>query len=327
MHPIKIIASLALFSLLGCSGPNDTGSTSARKTKLCFITNVSADFWAYAEAGTRQAEREYPDIEVYFRAGDGTTTKQKQIVDDLLVAGVKGVAISPTSARNQIRMINEWAKDSHLITVDSDAPESDRICYLGTDNLAAGRQCGELIKEALPNGGKIMVFVGIKDMQNSIERFQGIKDVLAGTNIEIIDLRTDGGDAAKARANAEDALTAHPDIAGMVGLWSYNPPACLEAVRAAGLMGKVKIIAFDEAPKTLEAIDAGEIHGTVIQDPYTFGYDSMVLLRDLIVEGKSPSEAGIPDNKIIHVPTRVLRKGEGLAYKAKCDAWKASIAN
>jgi ribose transport system substrate-binding protein len=325
MQYLKTIASIALLSLVACSGSNDTSTSSVKKTKLCFITNVSADFWAYAEAGARQAEREFQDIEVFFRAGDGTTTKQKQIVDDLLVSGVKGVAISPTSAKNQVRMINEWSKDSYLITVDSDAPESDRICYLGTDNLAAGRQCGELIKEALPNGGKIMVFVGIKDMQNSIERFQGIKDVLAGTNIEVIDLRTDGGDAAKARANAEDALTAHPDIAGLVGLWSYNPPACLEAVRAADLLGKVKIIAFDEAPKTLEAIDAGEIYGTVIQDPYTFGYDSMVLLRDLIAEGKSPQEAGVPENKIIHVPTRVLRKGEGLAYKEKCDAWKASI--
>jgi len=325
MQYLKTIASIALLSLVACSGPNDTSTSSVKKTKLCFITNVSADFWAYAEAGARQAEREFQDIEVFFRAGDGTTTKQKQIVDDLLVSGVKGVAISPTSAKNQVRMINEWSKDSYLITVDSDAPESDRICYLGTDNLAAGRQCGELIKEALPNGGKIMVFVGIKDMQNSIKRFQGIKDVLAGTNIEVIDLRTDGGDAAKARANAEDALTAHPDIAGLVGLWSYNPPACLEAVRAADLLGKVKIIAFDEAPKTLEAIDAGEIYGTVIQDPYTFGYDSMVLLRDLIAEGKSPQEAGVPENKIIHVPTRVLRKGEGLAYKEKCDAWKASI--
>ncbi len=325
MQYLKTIASIALLSLVACSGPNDTSTSSVKKTKLCFITNVSADFWAYAEAGARQAEREFQDIEVFFRAGDGTTTKQKQIVDDLLVSGVKGVAISPTSAKNQVRMINEWSKDSYLITVDSDAPESDRICYLGTDNLAAGRQCGELIKEALPNGGKIMVFVGIKDMQNSIKRFQGIKDVLAGTNIEVIDLRTYGGDAAKARANAEDALTAHPDIAGLVGLWSYNPPACLEAVRAADLLGKVKIIAFDEAPKTLEAIDAGEIYGTVIQDPYTFGYDSMVLLRDLIAEGKSPQEAGVPENKIIHVPTRVLRKGEGLAYKEKCDAWKASI--
>lgn len=323
-------ASLSALVLLlaGCSKSSDSASSSTTvKTKLSFITNVSADFWAYAEAGARAAEREFGDIEVIFRQGDGTTTKQKQIVDDLLAAGVKGIAISPTSARNQVRMINDWVEDAHVITVDSDAPGSNRITYLGTDNVAAGRQLGELAKEALPDGGKVMVFVGIKDQQNAIERFQGFNEAIAGSGIEVIDLRTDGADSAKARANAEDTLTAHPDIAALVGLWSYNAPACLEAVRAAGLIGKVKVLAFDEAPKTLEAIDAGEIYGTVVQDPYTFGYDSMALLRALAVKDMTPAQAGVPESKIIYVGTRVLRQGEGLAYKAQCDAWKASISN
>lgn len=325
----RLICSFLALSVLwlgGCGQSSDAGSASTgSKTKLSFITNVSADFWVYAEAGVRAFEREHDDIEVIFRIGDGTTTKQKQIVDDLLAAGVEGIAISPTSARNQIRMINDWASDAHVITVDSDAPGSDRITYLGTDNVAAGRQLGQLALEALPNGGKVMVFVGLKDQQNAIERFQGFNEAIAGSNIEVIDLRTDGADAAKARANAEDTLTAHPDIAGLVGLWDYNAPACLEAVRAAGLIGKVQILSFDESPKTLEAIDAGEIYGTVVQDPYTFGYDSMALLRAMAVKGMSPEEAGVPESRIIHVGTKVLREGEGLAYKAQCDAWRASL--
>lgn len=323
---MRIIASLftsLVILLAGCS--KSSQSSGPAKTKLSFITNVSADFWVYAEAGARAAERELGDIEVIFRSGDGTTTKQKQIVDDLLAAGVKGVAISPTSATNQIRMINDWATDAHVICVDSDSPDSNRITYLGTDNVAAGRQLGRLAIEALPAGGKVMIFVGIKDQQNAIERYQGFAEAIAGSGIEIIDLRTDGADAAKARANAEDTLTAHPDIKALVGLWSYNAPACLEAVKAAGLVGQVKVLAFDEAPKTLEAIDAGEIYGTVVQNPYKFGYDSMQLLRALAVEGKSPADAGVPADKIIYVETKVLRQGEGLAYKAQCDAWKASI--
>ena len=328
MRKLTSLLLILALGLVGCSKSSDSsGAKSSAKTKLSFITNVSADFWVYAEAGARAAEREFGDIEVIFRSGDGTTTKQKQIVDDLLAAGVKGVAISPTSATNQIRMINDWATDAHVICVDSDSPDSNRITYLGTDNIAAGRQLGQLAIEALPNGGKVMVFVGIKDQQNAIERFQGFKEATAGHGIEIIDLRTDGADAAKARANAEDTLTAYPDVAALVGLWSYNAPACLEAVKAAGLVGKVQILSFDEAPKTLEAIDAGEIYGTIVQDPYTFGHDSMALLRALAVEGKTPAAAGVPTNKIIYVPTKVLRKGEGLAYKAQCDAWKASIAN
>ncbi|MEO0445085.1 MAG: sugar-binding protein, partial [Verrucomicrobiota bacterium] len=261
-----------IVAFTGCSSDSSSGAGSTKKTKIAFITNLSADFWAYAEAGARKAESEFEDIKVEFRTGDGTTAKQKQIVDDLLVTGVKGIAISPTNAKNQVKMINEWTEDATVICVDSDAPESNRLCYMGTDNVAAGRQAGELMKEVLPNGGKVMVFAGIKDVQNVVERFQGVREALEGSGIEIIDLRTDGGDATKARANAEDTLTAHPDVAGLIGLWAYNAPACLEAVRAAGLIGKVQIVSFDEMPKTLEAIDEGEIHGTVVQNPYQFGY-------------------------------------------------------
>lgn len=320
----SLLATFALFAA-GCGDSSKSSGSSDRKIKIAFVTNASADFWAYSEAGARQFGRDFPDVEVIFRTGDGTTAKQKQIVDDLLASGTKGIAISPTSAINQVRMINDWSKDAPIVCVDSDAPGSDRVCYLGTDNVEAGRKCGQMVKEALPNGGKIMVFAGIKDVQNVIERFQGLKEALVGTGIEVLDLRTDGTDATKARANAEDALTAHPDIAGLVGLWSYNSPACLEAVRAAGLIGKVKIIAFDEAPKTLEGIDAGEIHGTVVQNPYKFGYDSMAVLRNLAVKKQTPDQAKIPANKIIYVDTVVLRKGEGLKYKEQCDAWKASL--
>ena len=105
MRILKFIPFLISIFLTSCSGPTGTESEN-RKTKLSFITNVSADFWAYAEAGGQAAEREFGDIEVLFRTGDGSTAKQKQIVDDLLVAGAKGIAISPASAKNQIRMIN-----------------------------------------------------------------------------------------------------------------------------------------------------------------------------------------------------------------------------
>ena len=77
------------------------------------------------------------DIEVIFKVGDGTTAKQKQIVDDLISSGVKGIAISPVDPAGQKRMINEWSKDIKVLCVDSDAPDSDRVAYLGTDNVAA----------------------------------------------------------------------------------------------------------------------------------------------------------------------------------------------
>ena len=84
--------------LTSCSGP--TGTESENRKRKLFITTFPPT-WAYAEAGGQAAEREFGDIEVLFRTGDGSTAKQKQIVDDLLVAGTKGIAISPASAKTR----------------------------------------------------------------------------------------------------------------------------------------------------------------------------------------------------------------------------------
>ena len=97
---------------------------SSTTTKLAFVTNGSADFWAYAEAGIAKAIAEFDDIEVEFRVGDGTPAKQRELVEALLVRGVKGIAISPCNPKGQKDMLNEWAKKAALITVDSDAADT-----------------------------------------------------------------------------------------------------------------------------------------------------------------------------------------------------------
>src|SRR5260370_507439 len=152
----------------------------------------------------------------------------------------------PADPENQTQLINEAAKQTLVMTQDSDAPKSDRAFYVGTDNVAAGRQAGGLIKEALPQGGKIMIFVGKLDVRNAQERYQGIKEAVQGSNVEIIDVRTDDTDQVRAKSNVADTLVKYPEVKALVGLWSYNGPAILSAVRDANKIGQVKIIAFDE---------------------------------------------------------------------------------
>src|SRR3954468_4292634 len=152
---LKRTAALLCVGLLAVSGCTRDRSSTKR---LAFITNNAADFWTIARKGTEKADVELADVTVEFRLGDGTAATQKRIVDDLLARGVDGIAISPVDPANETAMLNDVAKQTLLFCHDSDAPESNRACYVGTDNVAAGRQAGELIKQALPGGGKIMVF-------------------------------------------------------------------------------------------------------------------------------------------------------------------------
>lgn len=309
-----VCALLLALSLAGCQ-PSTTGGGGG-KHKLAFVTNNASDFWIIARKGTEKAAADIPDIEVEFRIpADGTAAEQQRIVDDLLAKGVHGIAISPVDPANQTGMLNRAAAQTLVVTQDSDAPNSDRICYIGTDNVAAGRQAGELVKEALPQGGNIMVFVGVLDAANAQQRYQGLKEALEGSNVKIIDVRTDNTDRVRAKSNAADTLVNNPDIAGMVGLWSYNGPAILAAVKEANKIDKVKIIAFDEEDATLEGIRDGSIYATVVQQPYEFGFRSMELMAKVLNGDKSQ----IPASKQIFVPTLAVKKAEVEEFTKKLN--------
>jgi ribose transport system substrate-binding protein len=301
---------LLSFVLSGCQRAGtptnvNGGNTAGGKHKLAFVTNNASDFWVIARKGTEKAAKENPNIEVQFTIpADGTAAEQQRLVDDLLARGIHGIAISPVDPANQTQMLNRVASQTLVVTQDSDAPNSNRVCYVGTDNVAAGRQAGELLKEALPNGGKIMVFVGVLDAENARQRYQGLKEALAGSNISIIDVRTDNTDRVRAKANAADTLVNNPDIAGMVGLWSYNGPAILSAVKEANKVDKVKIVAFDEEDPTLSGIKEGAIYATVVQQPFEFGYKSMTLMAKILDGDRSQ----IPASKQIFVPTKAVKK-------------------
>lgn len=306
-----LLAFTGLISL-ACSPAGDSSNT----FKLAFVTNNAADFWTIARKGCEQADGELANVEVEFKiSSDGTAAEQRRIVDDLMAKGVSGIAISPVDPSNQTEMINDLSKQILVITQDSDAPASDRACYLGTDNRAAGRQAGELIKEALPQGGRIMVFVGKMDAENAQARFQGIKEALQGSKVEIIDVRTDDTDTVRAKANAADTLVKYPDIAALVGLWNYNGPAILNAVKDAGKVGQVKIVCFDEDDATLAGVKEGSIFATVVQQPYEFGYQSVQLMARVL----SGDRSVIPGDKLKIIPTLIIKRNNVDEFTAKIN--------
>lgn len=329
---LGLAVSVAIGPLTGCQnngGGGDTASgggagatppgqtADAGKTlRIAFVTNNASDFWTIARKGTEKADAELDNAEVEFlMPADGTAAEQKRIVDDLLAKGVDGIAISPVDPANQTQMLNDAAKQAMVVTQDSDAPDSDRAAYIGTDNVAAGRQAGDLIKEALPGGGKIMLFVGKSDAQNAKERAQGIRESLEGSKVQIIDIRTDDTDRVKAKSNVSDTLVKYPDVAALVGLWSYNGPAILNACKDANKVGKIKIICFDEEDETLAGVKSGAIYATVVQQPFEFGYQSVKLLA----QAGGGDKSAIPADKKMVVPTLVLKQADVEAFQTRLN--------
>lgn len=317
---ISLIALPFVLAAAVLTSCKPSGSGSSGKKKIAFVTNGVASFWTIAGAGVKTAGEKF-GVETETLMPVEGIGDQKRIIEDLLTRGVDGIAVTAIDPANQGDLLNKAAKRTKLITHDSDAPASDRLLYIGMDNYKAGRLCGELVREAMPNGGTVMLYIGRLEQDNAKRRRQGTIDGMLGrpenperfdppsevieeNGFKIVGTLTDQFDRAKGKANAEDTLAKHPDIGCMVGLFEYNPPLLLEALKQAGKLGKVKVVAFDEADATLAGIQDGSVHGTVVQNPYMYGYKSVEILSELAKGNTSV----IPANKFIDIPARQIRK-------------------
>ena len=299
MNRRQFNAALATAALAATARP----AAAQQKRTLAFVVNVSADFWTIARRGIEKANKEHPEYDMQMIIpGQASAAEQRRIMDELMARQVAGVAISPINPASSTDALNRVASQAVLFTTDSDAPASNRLVYIGTDNVAAGREAGAQMKKALPGGGKAMLFVGTLDADNARERVQGIREALAGGNIEILDVRTDDSDFARAKRNAEDTLSRYADLGLMVGLWAYNTPQIYQAVKQAGREKNVKVVGFDEDALTLRGVADGTISSTVVQQPFEFGYQSMIGMVKYLAGDK----AWIPANKQIIVPTRII---------------------
>jgi ribose transport system substrate-binding protein len=345
MKLLRILGWIALGLSLGALPACNRGGGSDRP-KVAFITNNPYEFWTYARRGTEAAAKEFNVQVEFYMPSRGGAEEQRRAIEDFIAKGVKGIAISPNDAANQAEFLNRIADQVNLITQDSDLPPgSKRLCYIGTNNYEAGKAVGKLVKEAAPDGGKLVIYVGKLDVQNAVERRQGVLDELAGEkdahrdqlekgqypikfgDYELLDTMTDDADQDRCRRNVEATLAKHGDVRCLIGLWEYNPPAMLAAVRAAIQVGKLKpgqvaLVGFDENDETLGGIKEGLVHGTVVQQPYKFGYEAVRLLAHLARGDRSV----LPKDGILYVPHRVIKKDNVDEFRAELQHLKQGEA-
>ncbi|MEX2307968.1 MAG: sugar-binding protein [Pirellulales bacterium] len=284
---------------IGCSSGAKHG---VDKPRFAFVVNVPTDrFWDIAYAGCLQAASEEGVVVEFHAPNESTAQQQKQIVEALMSRNIDGMAISPLNPESLSLVLDQAAEMFPVICQDSDATNSKRICYIGTDNVDLGRKQGELMKQALPAGGKVALFVGQLDVANARERQQGVLEALKDSSWEIIGTFTDGAQPAEAKRVATDVLAKHPDLRGIIGLWGYNAPQAINALESVPSRD-VKVVGSDESVETCRAVKQGREYGSVAQQPFEFGYRSIKVLAQL----HRGEQSDIPANKVIHVDTYVI---------------------
>jgi ribose transport system substrate-binding protein len=272
---------------------------------VAIVTSTEDQYWDRVILGAERAAKHF-DLQLTVIRSKGDETGQSSTVRDLMSRDMSGIAISPVNAQTQTALLQEVAGKMPLITFDSDAPSSNRRAFIGTDNYVAGRQCGELVREAIPDGGEVIICVGSVDKDNGKLRRQGLIDNLLDRPMDLssspdaLDAPIKGGkytvvatlvdniDSAKATALAIEAIGKNPNVKCFVGLFGYSTPALLDALKQTNKLGQIKVVGFDEADATLAGIEAGNVFGTLVQDQYNMGYDAVRFLHETLRGVPSP---------------------------------------
>jgi ribose transport system substrate-binding protein len=331
-HVRALVAVIGLFLLAfaGCdkgggggdkAAADKSGAATPKVIKLAFVTNTVSDFWKIAMAGIHKYEKENKVQVDVKMPPNGTPEEQNQILENLVSQGYDAISLSVDAPNDQVPVLNKVASKTKLLTFDSDAPKSNRLLYIGTNNYEAGKVLGGEIVKLLPNGGKMAVFVGTFSADNAAQRLKGVVDAIQGHKIDIIDKREDNTDRAKARSNVEDIINAHPDLNMVVGLWSYNGPAIAAAIEALNKKGKVLAAVFDEDDGTLNGIQSGAIQVTCVQKPFQFGYLSSKWMHELATKGEA-AKSQLPADKVIDTGVEVISKANVADFRAKLEEMK-----
>jgi ribose transport system substrate-binding protein len=297
VHPIRLGLSLFLLAALGsgCTrdAADDVNAISGGGGKTWRIAVIpkgtSHDFWNNVEAGAQQGDAEFDDVEITWKGPltEEQASEQIRTVDNFIVDGYDGICLAPLDA-TALRGPVERALDEKIPVVIFDSALNDAsgtLSYIASDNLRGGRLAGEYLAELLGGKGKVILLRYQLNSASTDAREQGFLEVIAThEGIEIISDDLYGGpDEAAAIEKAANLLQNFGDVVD--GIFCPNESTTsgmlIELRRSRpDRVGQIKFVGFDAGENLINGLEAGHLHGTVLQDPVQMGYESVRVMRE-----------------------------------------------
>jgi ribose transport system substrate-binding protein len=244
--------------------------------------NINLPYWQEAQAGFADSGRGL-GVKVEF-TGPTSYSPEEQLAAFRQAVATRpaGIAVAPTRPELFNKEIDAAVQaGTPVICVDSDAPDSRRILFIGTDNIHAGSQSGRRMAELVKGEGQI-VLITIPGQLNLEERRQGVDTAFQKyAGIKITRTIDDKGDPRIANDEISAMLEKKEKIDGILCLEASGGPGAAEALHRLNMDGKIPIVAMDKNPETLDWISRGAIAATVAQKSYTMAFYGLRFLDDL----------------------------------------------
>ena len=311
------IAGLALFQ------PTTASAEEKKKVLIGFVAkSLSNDVFQAAQVGAADAAKELgpkynADVQLEIRTpNDEDATKQAEAIEALARMGAQGIAVSCSEANTVTPSIDKAVgKGAAVMCFDSDAPNSKRFAYYGTDDKACGERTVDVLAKAMGEKGTIAILAGNQSAPNLQNRVAGAKEALE--KYPNMKLNEPGvfyhvETPEKAAEAVQNAQNANPGIQGwaMIGGWPLFTANALKWPA-----GSIKVVAVDALPAQLGYVKDGYVEALLAQDCYGWGTKSVEILLDKIVKNQSPADVKVID------PLTLVTKENVDAYAENWKKW------
>lgn len=317
---LSVIAALVLLLLAGCGNASkpensssgtsgnvsnsNTSSPSASKTKNLADIKIGSLSFSFTipqvQVGIKAQDAKVKElgINVVNLDSQGDAQKQTQQLNNLLVQKVDAVIVQPVDPKGIIPILKKF-HDAGIPVINSVLPIDEEgmqyvTSFVGVNNIQDGQNAAKLMKEALPDGGTVAIIEGAPGTTSAVERSKGFEDGLKDSNIKVVDKQASPWDRTKAMHIMQDYLTKYPDLSGVFVHSDDMAMGALQAIKAAGKLGKIKVVGHDGSKEAVDAIQDGSMYGSVVE-PLEWEAQKCVEVAKDAIDGKQVQKRYVPD--------------------------------
>lgn len=306
---LLLTVSMMLALLTGCGstqGGDSTEETRENELYSMVVFTKGAEYFNWCYAGAKDAAAaigSHVSVELQGPA-EWDASLEARSVEQVAAKNPKGIMISYAD-ETTLNSATASALDAGIAVVgfDSDAPDSGRLSYVGTDNYQFGADGAKAMAELCDYSGEVAICL-VPGAVAQEERAAGFKEWLAenAPDMEVVTELNDEGDVAKSETVCGALLQSNPNIKGIFSTHGYGAPGAAAAARTLNKLEDIVIIGSDYSSAVIELLQAGDIEGTVVDDPYLIGYEAMMLAY----AAAHPTEIPSANPPFGHVPPEIF---------------------
>lgn len=264
--------------------PETTPADASIKFTFAVIPKgTTHEFWKSVHAGAENAAKELGDVKILWKGPllENDRDGQISVVQDFVTKKVSGICLAPLDKQALVDAVKDAQAANIPVLIFDSALQDERliVSYVATDNYKGGQLAAARLAESLDEKGNVIVLRYNAGSESTEQREEGFLNELKEKHpqIKVISSTEYAGTTPESSLEkATQVLTKYKnEVNGIFAVCEPNAAGVLKALEETGLDVKVKFVAFDPNKELIQGMVDRKVHGIVLQDPVTMGYEAV----------------------------------------------------